>query len=117
VNAVVASLLTRPEAALANGSGAEATWGALASALSADSTACLLAVSVILPLATWKTNGLLPFCWGGNRLARRSVACRLSVPGRRRSLLVSAPTNLTTSWTPRTRPTQTATTTSARLAQ
>jgi hypothetical protein len=33
VNAAVPSLLTRPEAALAKGSGAEATWGALASAL------------------------------------------------------------------------------------
>jgi hypothetical protein len=66
VNAVVASLLTRPEAALANGSGAEATCGALASALYEDSTACLLAWSVILPLVAWKTNGLLPFCWGGS---------------------------------------------------
>jgi hypothetical protein len=33
VNAVVPSLLTSPEALLANGSGAEATWGALDSAL------------------------------------------------------------------------------------
>ena len=33
VNAVLASLLTSPEAELANGSGAEATCGALASAL------------------------------------------------------------------------------------
>jgi hypothetical protein len=33
VNAVVPSLLTSPEAALAKGSGAEATWGALDSAL------------------------------------------------------------------------------------
>jgi hypothetical protein len=90
VKAVVASLLTSPEAALANGSGAEATCGALASALYEDSTACLLAASVILPLVTWKTIGLLPFCCGGKRLASRSVACWLSVPGRLRSLLVSA---------------------------
>ena len=33
MNAVVPSLLTSPEALLANGSGAEATWGALDSAL------------------------------------------------------------------------------------
>jgi hypothetical protein len=45
VKAVLASLLTSPEAALANGSGAEATCGALASALYEDSTACLLAAS------------------------------------------------------------------------
>jgi hypothetical protein len=117
VNAVVASLLTSPEAALANGSGAEATCGALASALYEDSTACLLAVSVILPLVTWKTTGLLPFCWGGKRLASRSVARWLSVPGRLRSLLVSAPTPQTSSRTTTTRPIQTATTTAARLAQ
>ena len=58
VNAVVAPLLTRPEAALANGSRAEATCGALASALEEASAACLLAESVILPLVAWKTTGL-----------------------------------------------------------
>ena len=48
-----------------------------------------------VPESTWKTIGLLPFCCGGNLSASRSVARWLSVPGRLRSLVVSAPTRPT----------------------
>ena len=43
------------------------------------------------PCAAWKTTGLWPFCCGANSLARKSVAACVSVPGRRMSLEVRAP--------------------------
>ena len=48
------------------------------------------------PDAAWKTIGLVPFCWGGNRSARRSAAAWLSVPGSRRLSLVFEPYTWTT---------------------
>ncbi len=65
-----------------------------------DSTASLLPLSVILPLLTWKTIGLEPFCWGGNLAASRSDACWLWVPGKVWSLVVMLPTCDTTTCTP-----------------
>jgi hypothetical protein len=55
------------------------------------SIACLFAASVTLPLETWKTIGLEPFCCGGKRDASRSLAAWLSAPGSRRSSLVFDP--------------------------
>ena len=50
-----------------------------------------LFASVTFPVCVWKMSGLPPFCWGGNRAARRFVAAWLLVPGRSRLLLVLLP--------------------------
>jgi hypothetical protein len=76
-------------------------------ALAAWLIAFALSLSESFPDSTWKTIGLLPFCWGGKRSARTSVAFWLFVPGRLRSLLVSAPMRETARANATTRPTQT----------
>jgi hypothetical protein len=43
-------------------------------ALAAWLIAFALSLSESFPDSTWKTIGLLPFCWGGKRSARTSVA-------------------------------------------
>ncbi len=75
-----------------NGLGALTTSGIPWIAFAAWLIAFSLSLSVIFPESTWKTIGLVPFCWGGNWSARRSVAFWLPVPGRSTLLLVSAPT-------------------------
>ena len=77
------------------GFGALTTWGCSWRAFAAFAIAVLRASVSIFPVSAWKTTGLLPFCWGGNLAARRSVARWLSVPGRVRSLVVSAPMRAT----------------------
>ena len=69
-------------------------------ALRESRIACLLAASVTVPDVVWKMTGFEPFCCGGKRAARRSVARWLSVPGSVRLLLVSAPTRPTTTTRP-----------------
>src|SRR6478735_10594906 len=58
------------------------------------------AVSVSAPVDTWKTIGFAPFCCGGKRSSRRSLASWLPVPGSARSLLVWAPNVATATPTP-----------------
>ena len=62
---------------------------------------CLLSVSD--PSGVKNTIGLVPFCCGGKRCARTSVALWLSVPGSERSLSVGEPNTRT----PAERPTAT----------
>ncbi len=82
-----------------------------------DLTAALFAWSVSLPLSTWKTIGLVPFCCGGNRFSSRSWTSWLPVPGRSRSLLVSEPKTRIAPKTPTMTSTQAPMTSSGRRPQ
>ena len=92
MNAVFLSFESPAEPCWVNGLGALTTSGSFARSLAAVLMAVLRAPLSSVPDGTWKTIGFLPFCCGGNRSASRSVARWLSVPGRLRSLVVSAPT-------------------------
>ncbi len=80
-------------------------------------TARFVAGSVRAPSATLKTTALCPFCCGGNSRARKSVACCVSVPGRRMSLDVRAPSSTHPLATATTTQAQTSSTSQARRAQ
>ncbi len=91
MNAVFLSLLICAAPCREKGSTTLATWGSVFSCLYAASIACFSCASVTFPVVVWKTSGLLPFCCGGKRAARRLVAAWLSVPGSCRLLLVLLP--------------------------
>jgi hypothetical protein len=91
MKAVCSSLLIWAAPCWLKGSTALATWGSFFTSLYDASIACFACASVTFPVRVWKTSGLLPFCCGGKRVARKSLAAWLSVPGSRRLLLVLLP--------------------------
>ncbi len=91
MKAVFLSLLICGAPCWEKGSTTLATCGSVFTCLYAASIACLFFASVTFPFWVWKMSGLPPFCWGGNRVASRSVAAWLLVPGRSRLLLVLLP--------------------------
>ena len=82
-----------------------------------SSMARFAAGSSSVPCAAWNTTGLWPFCCGGNSLARKSVAACVSVPGRRMSFEVRAPSSTQPVATTATTHAHTSSTSHARRAQ
>ena len=87
------SLISRDRAPRANGLVTLLTCGTAFMRRTDSSTARFAAGSSSVPCAAWNTTGLWPFCCGGNSLARKSVAACVSVPGRRMSFEVRAPSS------------------------
>ena len=99
MNAVALSFESPAAPCWLKGLGALTTSGSFARSLAASEMAVFCAPPSSVPESTWNTIGLLPFCCGGKRSARTSVARWLSVPGRLWSLVVRAPTRPTVATT------------------
>ena len=87
------SLISMDRAPRVNGLVTLLTCGSAFMRRTDSSTARLAAGSCSVPCAAWNTTGLWPFCCGANSLARKSVAACVSVPGRRMSFDVWAPSS------------------------